>query len=185
MVENRKGGIMLSAHAGNWEIAGHYLDRLDTPINIVMFDAEYQNIKEYLESVTGKRKAKVITIKDDMSHIYQINEALSNNELICIHADRLTDPSQKALKLDFMGKPAKFPYNIFKLIVTFRVPVSFVFAFKEGNFHYHFYATPAELYNANDKEAEIQRLSEKYVSGLEEKVKKYPNQWFNYYNFWE
>ncbi len=185
MVENHKGGIMLSAHAGNWEIAGHYLDRLNTPINIVMFDAEYQNIKEYLESVAGKRKAKVIAIKEDMSHIYQINEALSNNELICIHADRLTDQLQKALNLNFLGKQAKFPYNIFKLIVTFRVPVSFVFAFKESDFHYHFYATQAELYDGDNKESEIRRLSETYVAGLEQKVRKYPTQWFNYYNFWE
>ena len=32
MVENGKGGILISAHVGNWEAAGHLLKRLNTRI---------------------------------------------------------------------------------------------------------------------------------------------------------
>ena len=42
----QKGGLLLSAHIGNWEIAGYLLKRLNTRINIVMFDGEHQKIKE-------------------------------------------------------------------------------------------------------------------------------------------
>ena len=49
MVELGKGGLLLSAHIGNWEIAGHLLKRLNTKINIVMFDGEVQQIKAYLD----------------------------------------------------------------------------------------------------------------------------------------
>ncbi len=83
-----KGGIMLSAHLGNWEVAGHLFRRLETRINIVMFDGEHERIKKYLSSVTGERNVNIIIIKDDLSHIYAINDALSNQELVCMHADR-------------------------------------------------------------------------------------------------
>ncbi|HJT72441.1 MAG TPA: hypothetical protein VJ720_00450, partial [Chitinophaga sp.] len=73
-----RGGIMLSAHLGNWEVAGHLFRRLETRINIVMFDGEHERIKKYLSSVTGERNVNIIVIKDDLSHIYAINEALSN-----------------------------------------------------------------------------------------------------------
>ena len=86
-----KGGLLLSAHLGNWEIAGHLLKRLRTRINIVMFDGEHRQIKNYLEKVTGKRNMNIIVIKDDISHIYAINEAFKKNELVCMHADRFVE----------------------------------------------------------------------------------------------
>ena len=185
MVSNGKGGIMLSAHTGNWEIAGHFLDRLNTPINILMLDAEYAHIKNYLDQVTGKRKAKIIVIKNDMSHVFEIMEALNNNELICIHADRLLDKNQKSIDISFLEEKARFPHSIFKMIVTYNVPVTFVFAHKETSSHYHFTATPEKIYNTGDKEERLTQLATDYVTELEKKVKLYPLQWYNYYNFWE
>jgi predicted LPLAT superfamily acyltransferase len=184
MVTDGRGGILVSAHAGNWEIAGHYLDRLETPVNIVMYDAEYESIKKYIEQVTGKRKANIIAIKDDMSHLYKILEALNNNELICMHADRMLNRNQKSILHSFLGENARFPYSTFKMILTLGVPVSFVYAFKEGVRHYHFFATEAHVYEGKQDIA-LAEISKDFVSGLEEKVRKYPLQWFNYYNFWE
>lgn len=184
MVKNGKGGILLSAHAGNWEIAGHYLDRLDTTINIVMYDAEYESIKNYLHSITGKRKANIITIRPDFTHIYQILEALNKNELICMHADRMLNRNQRTISLPFLGDKACFPYSIFRMIVTFGVPVSFVYAFREPALHYHFYATKPLIYEGK-KDIALDEISRNYVSELESKVRQYPLQWFNYYNFWE
>jgi hypothetical protein len=51
-------------------------------------------IKEYLESVSVKRVIKFIYVKEDMSHIFDINEALSNNELICFTGDRYFEGSK-------------------------------------------------------------------------------------------
>lgn len=185
MIETGKGGIMLSAHTGNWEIAGHFLDRLNIPVHIVMVDNEYQKVKAYLENVTGKRKADIITISDDQSHLYKIIDAINRNELVCIHADRLLSSRQKTIEVALLGQLACFPYSIFKMIVTLGVPVSFVFAHKEKNLHYRFFATEPRQYSGSNKEAETRHVAEDYVKQLEKKLYQYPLQWFNYYNFWE
>ena len=41
----QKGGILLSAHIGNWDVAGHLFKRLETRINIVLYDGEHEQIK--------------------------------------------------------------------------------------------------------------------------------------------
>ncbi|MFN8307309.1 MAG: lipid A biosynthesis acyltransferase [Ferruginibacter sp.] len=179
----KKGGILLSAHIGNWDVAGHLFTRLETPINIVMYDGEHEQIKQYLESVTGKRTMNIILIKDDLSHIYAISEAFVHNELVCMHADRFVE-GNKTLSADFLGQPARFPMGPFLLAAKFKVPVSFVFAVKESKLHYHFFASPVKEYSDADKQAVMRSMLDEYVNEMENKLRAYPEQWFNYYDFW-
>ena len=183
IVSMQKGGILLSAHIGNWDIAGYLLKRLDTKINIVMFDGEHTQIKEYLAAVTGNKSVSIIFIKNDLSHIYEISEAFKNNELVCMHADRFLE-GNKTMATDFLGEKASFPMGPFVLAATFKVPVSFVFAVKENNLHYHFFASKIKKYSHLDKGVVMQQMLNDFATEMEMKVKKYPEQWFNYYNFW-
>lgn len=184
MVRGGRGGMLLSAHVGNWEAAGHLLKRLDTRINVVMYDAEHQRIKHYLEEVTGGRNFNVIVIREDLSHVYAISEALQKNELICLHADRFLEGNKTEVR-PFLGADARFPSGPFALAAGFKVPVSLVFAFKDTNSHYHFFgSTPIERQADENKTEFTARLLNSFVHDLEQKIKLYPQQWFNYYNFW-
>ena len=179
-----RGGLLLSAHIGNWEIAGYLLKRLNTRINIVMFDGEHQKIKEYLATITGKNTANIIVIKNDISHIFEIADALKNNELVCMHADRFVE-GNKTIACNFLGEQANFPLGPFLLAAKFKVPVAYVFAMKENAFHYHFFSSGVKDYTAYDKEDRISQMLNDYAKEMETKVRAYPQQWFNYYDFWQ
>ncbi len=102
----KKGGVLISAHIGNFEVAEHFFADIDfdCQINLVTTDQEVTVIKEYLESVSVKKSnIKFIYVKEDMSHIFEINQALSNNELICFTGDRYFEGS-KFLEADLLGK---------------------------------------------------------------------------------
>jgi predicted LPLAT superfamily acyltransferase len=175
-----KGGILLSAHVGNWETAGNLLEGRITPmINIVMLDAEVENIKKYMDMSTGGSRFKVIAIKNDLSHVISIRNALVNNEFVAIHADRYLEGA-KFMELDFFGKKARFPYGPFLIASKFDAPVTFVFATKDGESSYHLSATLP--ITTKMKPEEIGKL---YVAELERKVLAFPEQWFNYFKFFQ
>ena len=90
LLAEKKGGVLISAHIGNFEIAEHFLGDIDIDfqINLVTTDLEHSAIKNYLESVTQKPTVKFIIIREDLSHIFEINAALSKNELVCFTGDR-------------------------------------------------------------------------------------------------
>lgn len=176
-----QGGILISAHVGNWEIAGHFLKKLNRPINIVLFDAEHQQIKALLEKNMKKRAFKIIAIKDDFSHLLEIHNAIRNKEFICVHGDRFVSKlNTNTYRTQFLGYPALFPLGPFELATRLKIPYTFVFAIKETNTHYHFYATPGKR-----EEKNAEHIIEEYLRALEKLLQQFPEQWFNYYDFWE
>lgn len=183
LLNDKKGGVLISAHIGNFEIAEHFFADIDfdCQINLVTTDQEVTVIKEYLESVSVKAtNMKFIYVKDDMSHIFEINEALSNNELICFTGDRYFEGS-KFLEAELLGKTAKFPAGPFMIASRLGVPVVYVYVMKEENLHYHLYARVAQ----NVKKRDAQGLLNSYTQNLEMMIRKYPLQWFNYFDFWD
>ena len=178
MIENKTGGLLISAHVGNFEVGSHLLKRLDAKINVVMLESERLQIKRFLSAVMSEKKFNIIGIKEDKSHIFEIMNALNNKEIVCIHADRYLE-GMDLLEENFLGKKAKFPAGPFVLASKLNVPVSFVFVNKTGKKRYQFYASKPDL---NKKDA-IGYLKD-YLYNLEKNIYKYPGQWFNHYPFW-
>lgn len=180
LLMQKKGGILLTAHIGNFNLARHFFDDEHNPavVNLVMTDFEHQQIKNYLESVTGKSTLNTIVLKDDLTHIFRMKEALSRNELLVFAADRYLEGA-KTYSREFLGKEVLFPQGPFKLAIRNSIPVLFVNIMREKNFHYHFYARPASGRENTGKELLIS-----YLENLEYLVRKYPHQWYNYYDYW-
>jgi predicted LPLAT superfamily acyltransferase len=184
----KDGGLLISGHIGNWEIAGQLLNRLEKNVNIILFDAEHEQIKKYLSDVYTNRNVNFIVIKEDFSHLNEIKEALARKEIIAMHGDRFIE-GNKVVIMNFLQSPAAFPVGPVNLAARFNVPVSYVFAVKETRSHYHFYATPLRMipFSGNLKKRDdiLKEAVSAYVEAFEKTVRKYPLQWFNYYDFWQ
>lgn len=180
LLKEQKGGVLISAHVGNFEIAEFFLDELDekAQINLLTTDLEHRAIKDYLESIKVKSNIKFIILKEDLSHIFEINAALARNELVCMTGDRYVEGT-KYLATELLGKEAKFPAGPFLIASRLRVPVVFVYVMKETKKHYHLYARTVEV-----KHRDSEGLLHSYVKNLEKMLQKYPTQWFNYFDFW-
>ena len=180
LLEEKKGGVLISAHIGNFEIAEHFFSEIDVKfqINLVTTDLEHSTIKNYLESITQKPTIKFIIISDDLSHIFEINAALARNELVCFTGDRYFE-GVKSLSENLLGKEALFPAGPFLIASRLKVPVVFVYVMKEPNLHYHLYTSEVKVKHRDDK-----GLLREYTESLEMMLEKYPLQWFNYFDFW-
>jgi len=181
------GGLLISAHIGNFEMAGNMLNRIKTRVNMVILDAENEKIKNLLNPLLRKT-VNLIPIKKDLTHLFLINQSIVNKEIVCINGDRFIE-GERTIEAQFMGKSALFPAGPFILALSFEIPVSFVFAMKEKHFRYHFFATPSKIYttinNRKNRNDEIREIVNDYIAQLERMLTLYPLQWFNHYPFWK
>jgi len=180
LLAQKTGGVLISAHIGNFEIAEYFLCDLNTDltINMVISDMEHRSIRQYLDSISSETTVKFIVISEDLSHIYQINNALANNELICFTGDRYLE-GVKYLIMPLLDKDANFPAGPFLIASRLKVPVVFVYVMKEKNLHYHLFARTAEVKYRDEK-----GLLKAYIESVESMLRRYPVQWFNYFDFW-
>lgn len=184
-----KGGILISAHIGNWEVAGQGLNRLGTAFNVLMYSNEKEDVKEYMDGVMKEKKINIISINEETkSHIIELHKAFSNNELVVMHGDRYREGA-KTFTTNFFGKPAKFPAGPFIMAAKFGVPLCIVFAVKTDKHTYQFSTEKPIQVDRVRGEAQLEKvcqdLLQQYVIQVEKMVKEYPHQWFNYYDFWK
>lgn len=185
LLNSGEGVVMIGAHVGNWEIGAPFFEDYGKKMNIVMYDAEYQKIKELIEKNTNGKNYKVIPVNEDsLAHVFKIKDALDRQEYVCFQGDRYTEGSQ-VLRMEFMGKDADFPAGPYLLASRLEVPVVFYFAIREKGMQYKFHFIVAEPVVRNRQLKPERALLRQYIRALEPIVKQYPEQWFNYYDFWK
>ncbi|WP_439487929.1 LpxL/LpxP family acyltransferase [Algoriphagus sp.] len=179
MAKSGQGGFVFSAHLGNWDIAGNLLQNLDVPLNVLMYENEEEKINDFLEQIGSKPSFNIIPIKEDMSHLVKIYKHYKQKELICINADRFL-PGAKTVTADFLNGTAHFPEGPFSIVNKLKAEYTFIFAVKSSKFGYEFSATKPRR-----ADGQIHGIVADYINALEEKVKQFPAQWFNYYDFFQ
>ncbi|WP_378187671.1 lipid A biosynthesis acyltransferase [Aquimarina sp. W85] len=183
LLKEGRGGVIFSAHIGSFNIARYFFDDFNlrgTMINLLVTDQENEQIKQYVGAVSEDTKMNFIVIKPDMSHIFKMNDALSNKEVIIFASDRYVEGVQ-FLDEDLLGKTVKFPAGPFKLAARKKIPILFMYIMKGKGKNYNLYAR-APIFK--DTPVRPRHVLKEYVRNLEIMINKYPLQWFNFYDYW-
>jgi predicted LPLAT superfamily acyltransferase len=179
-----EGFLHLSSHIGNYEIAGYTLVSERKTINAVVYAHEKATVMENRNNMFVKTNIKMITLKEDMSHLFEIDEAVCGGDIVSFPTDRFMGQA-KCVECDFLGRPAKFPQGPFSVAAMRGLDVLAVNVMKTGAKKYHIYVTPLHYDKQQPRKEQIRQLSQAYVTELEKRVLQYPTQWYNFFDFWK
>ena len=178
-----EGFVQLSAHIGNYEIAGYSLISKDKCFNALVFAGEKASVMRNRGKMFADTNIKMIAIQPDMSHLFEIDQALTKGEIVSMPADRISG-SQKFIEHDLLGAKAKFPLGPFSVATMRGLDVLAVNVMKTSLGSYKIFVTPLPYDKEASRQEQINQLSGAYVAELEKRVRQYPTQWYNYFEFW-
>lgn len=178
-----EGFVQLSSHIGNYEIAGYSVIAEKKRFNALVYSDEKVTVMNNRNKMFGNTNIRMIPLRKDMSHLFEINEALSNGETISIPADRLWG-SSKYVPMVFLGQEAHFPLGPFQIAAIRQVDALVVHVMKESFMKYRVYITPLHYDKNAPRKQQIEELAKGYVNELERILSLYPTQWYNYFDFW-
>jgi predicted LPLAT superfamily acyltransferase len=181
-----KGFILLSSHVGNFEICGYLLKQETKCIYALIYGGEGEMINQRRQRVMEQNHVSLIKVSDDFSHVFVIGSALQHHDVVSMPADRLLG-STKSVTCPFLNGMAEFPLGPFTLAARFNVPILTAFAMKTGAKKYKVMTSMMNDGTAEETEETKPReeqLARQFAARLEEVMKAYPLQWFNFYEFW-
>ena len=178
-----EGFIQLSSHVGSYEMVGYSLIS-PKPINALVFAGETATVMQNRALLFGETNVRMVPVSEDLSHIFALNNALADGEIASLPGDRVFG-SKKTVQCRFFGEPAPFPAGPFTLAAQRGAPVLVVFVMKEGRRRYKVLLERLPEPEGKTRQECVQFLADAYASSLEAVVRRYPDQWYNFYDFWK
>jgi KDO2-lipid IV(A) lauroyltransferase len=188
-LQGGKGVICITPHLGNWEIGGLLFSFKGGKLNVLTLDERDLNTKSFREEMRRSRGIENLYIdpKDDSPmSILDVVKALRRNEIVAMLGDRAE--SQKTMGFDFFGRRTLFPIGAAILAMATGAPVLPVFVVMERNRKYRGIIEPPIYFESSsreDREAIIRKGMERLINKFESYIEKYPDQWYNFYSYWE
>jgi len=184
LTKQKEGFVMLSAHIGNYEIAGYTLVSKVKRLNALVFAGEKASVMRNRSKMFAETNTNMIAIQPDMSHLFEIDKALTDGEIVSMPADRING-SQKNIGHVFLRAKAMFPLGPFSVATMRGLDVLAVNVMKSSLRGYKIYVTPLAYDKGASRQEQVRQLSSAYVAELEKRVWQYPTQWYNYFEFWQ
>jgi lauroyl/myristoyl acyltransferase len=172
------GLISVTAHVGNWEMAGRLLAaRSARPTHVVVTADEAPELQRWVRRdgdgvrfVPRAHPAVGITLLT----------ALRRGDVVALQGDRAIGTRGDVL-IPFFGHPAAFPIGPFVLAGAARAPVVPAFCLLDGGYRYTMRVAPPITVDRGHEDA----AARAWVSLLERIAAEYPTQWFNFFDIWK
>jgi predicted LPLAT superfamily acyltransferase/GT2 family glycosyltransferase len=190
LIASGRGAVLIGSHLGNLEMTRALAtgNQLAT-INAVVYTDHAQQFNRLLQAANADFGANLLQV----SHFgpdtaIMLSDKVDKGELLVIVGDR-TPPAEngRVSRVDFLGSPAPFAQGPIILASLLDCPVFLFFCLREGN-GYRIHLEPfAEhiVLPRGERQKYLHSYLQRYAQRLEAYCLQAPDQWFNFYDFWQ
>jgi len=181
-----QGVILLGSHLGNFEASKILLkERTDINVHVVAYFGSSQKIRNVLDQLHPELAAQVID-PTEPDAVFRMRDVIEAGGILAILGDR-TGIGDTTLQVNFMDKPALLPAGPYFLAAILHCPVYCFFGLRVDDGEYHSYiiklADRIQL-SRGQRHEQAQLHAQHFADLLADKARRYPYNWFNFYEFW-
>lgn len=185
LMRTGRGVIILNAHVGNWQMALSLLTESPVQINAHMHYDEQAAAKHYFDLQGTECPFNIIRSDDSFGGMLEASAALLNGEAMVMMGDRWS-PGTRSATVPFLNGRVKMPLSPYYLASATGAMIIVLFTAATGSGSYRVDICEVmdiapEVKNNPDQ---LRACAARYAVLLEEYIKKYPLQWYNFYDYW-
>lgn len=171
------GIVSITAHVGNWELAGRLLaTRSARRTHVVVAPEEAPQLERWVRrSGDGVR----FVPRSHPTVGVELVRALRRGDVVGVQGDRALG-TRGDVFIPFFGERAPFPLGPFLLARAAGVPVVPAFCLLGPDYRYRVEIGAPMVVERGGEEA----AAREWVGLLERVVREYPTQWFNFFDVW-
>ena len=189
LIADGRGGIFVGAHLGSFEALRGAGRTRALPLHIVVHQGNAAKIASMVAKL-GADSEKLRLIEIDPSaptSLLRVQALIERGEWIGILADR-AGLNPRVVRAPFLGESAAFPAGPWILAGLLQCPVFLAFGLFEPPNRYRLVLeefSPGLAFHGRNKDIQLQQWVGRYANRLEMHCKSHPDNWFNFYAFWQ
>ena len=181
------GAILMGAHMGSFEVLrwiGEH--RAGLGLAMTMYEDNARKLNAMLAALAPRNPPEIIAV-GHIDAMLKIRARLDQGAMVGMLADR-SFGDEGVLPVTFLGATAYLPTGPMRAAAMLRRRVIFMLGLYRGGNRYlvvfealaDFTATPAA-----SRQAAIEAAVTRYAALLEQYCRRYPYNWFNFFDFWQ
>ncbi|ODN42749.1 hypothetical protein BGC07_07210 [Piscirickettsia litoralis] len=186
--QQKTGYILLGSHLGSFEaMRSLAIYQAQTTEIKALMNVELSSHFNLLASELNPELADLIIPSDGLNGLLQAQSTLARGGCVGILGDR-SYPKERVHPCSFLDASLQMPLTPYYLASLAQVPILTFFALYQGKNHYDIYIEPLIHHIPNDRKTRLtimQAAATQFTTRLEKYAKKFPYNWFNFYNIWQ
>ncbi len=175
-----RGGIILTAHFGNWELMGAWVAAMGYPMEFLIGTQHNQKVDDLLVGFRQQMGVGIIRLSTSARQVFK---ALKGNHFAGLVSDQ---HAVSGVRLTFFDRPASTPKGPALFAIRGGCPI-LPFMLRRERFDRHVLMAAEPIYppHSGDEEADIQAMTERYTHFFESCIRQYPDQWMWTHRRWK
>lgn len=175
-----KGGVVVSAHFGNWELLGVCTGMLVTPMNIVIKKLKNPFIDARMNALRTKNGNNVI---DKRNALRTGLDILKKGGVVTVLGDQ-SDP-KAGFMTEFLGRRATAFLGPSFLALKAGVPIFIGMCRRQKNGRYLVEVEEVKSSDLSFCKEDVRELTKRYTRKIEQYIYRYPEEWFWMHDRWK
>ena len=181
-----KGLLILTGHIGNFVASAHYMRSVDIQMTFIAKRVANEYINREIETVYSRHGNKVISVqsaRNDPEGGAKVFRAMKQGSTVVALVDQDAGPS--GTLTTFLGLPTYLPGGPVALACRGGIQMTTGFASRSDGYIRIEIGAPIDYSSAASTEEAVSIVLDEYSRRLEEKVRKYPEQYFWFHKKWK
>ncbi len=176
--DRKKGGVLVSAHFGNWELLGMAAGLLMHPLTLVVRPMKNHAIDSMINDWRTMHGNRIIY---DAQALREGLRALHNGEILTI----LGDQSGGSFFTEFLGRRTTVFLGPAYFALKAEVPLFVAMCRRTGDGRYIVECEEIDMTGLGTAKADVEELARRYTRMFEHFIYQYPEEWFWLHNRWK
>jgi phosphatidylinositol dimannoside acyltransferase len=177
-----QGLIVALPHAGNWDVAGRWLQVRGYQMTTVVEQLKPLRLFELFRDHRQALGMDVVALSAG-STAGRLSSALKRNRLLALVADR--DLAGNGLEVEMFGRPRKLPLGPAMLSISTGAPIVIVGIYEDGDDWRQIIGPTLVAERTDDRRADVEALTRRMAAEFERVISAAPYNWHMFQPGWD
>lgn len=189
LIDSRQGAVLIASHLGNIDVCRALVrERYPVRINVLVHTRHAENFNRLMREVSPATALNLIEVTNfSVEAAMMLQARVQAGEFVVIAGDRVpVGDSARVGKAWFLGAEAYFPQGAFILAGLLDCPTRLIFGLREGKRYRIVFEDFPHLQGLSrrNRDTKLAAAIAAYAERLAFYCCCYPDQWYNFYDFW-